>query len=166
MRGAENKTMEWLKDKAWTLVLAIAFAMYAVGVASYATGYQKGKAAEAGRHAQQQVQVNTQVKEKQDDRQDKADEAGAAAEIALAKAHADADAARADGDRVRDELAAANRRATRAATELTGERKAAAERERVYTELLSESTRLVEIYARAADLSYERGRGCEAAWPE
>lgn len=140
--------------------------LVAIGVASYATGHQKGEAAEAGRHAQQQVQVNTQVKEKRDERQDKVDEAGEATEIALAKAHADAYAARADGDRVRDELTAANRRATRAATELTGERKAAAERERVYTELLSESTRLVEIYARAADLSYEQGRGCEAAWPE
>ena len=97
---------------------------------------------------------------------DKADEAGAAAEIALAKARTTADAARADGDRVRDELAAANRRAARASAELTGERKAAAERERVYTELLSESTRLVEVYARAADFAYERGLACQKAWPE
>lgn len=99
---------------------------------------------------------------------DKADEAGAAAEIALAKAHTAADAARADGDRVRDELAAANRRAARASAELTGERKAAAERERerVYTELLSESTRLVEVYARAADFAYERGLACQKVWPE
>lgn len=97
---------------------------------------------------------------------DKADEAGAAAEIALAKAHTAADAARADGDRVRDELAAANRRAARASAELTGERKAAAERERMYTIMLDESTRLVEIYARAADLAYERGLACQNAWPE
>lgn len=153
--------MEWLKDKAWTLVLLVV-----VGLGGSAVGYQKGEAAEAGRHAQQQVQVNIQTKEKQDERQDKADEAGAAAEIALAKAHAAADAARADGDRVRDELAAANRRAARASAELTGERKAAAERERVYTELLSESTRLVEVYARAADFAYERGLACQKAWPE
>lgn len=98
---------------------------------------------------------------------DKADEAGAAAEIALAKAHAAAaDAARADGDRVRDELAAANRRAARASAELTGERKAAAERERMYTIMLDESTRLVEVYARAADFAYERGLACQNAWPE
>lgn len=153
--------MEWLKDKVGMLALLVVG-----GLACYAVGYQRGEAAEAGRHAQQQVQVNTQTKEKQDERQDKADEAGAAAEIALAKAHAAADAARADGDRVRDELAAANRRAARASAELTGERKAAAERERVYTELLSESTRLVEVYARAADFAYERGLACQKAWPE
>ena len=115
---------------------------------------------------QANVETVTQTKEKQDERQDKADEAGAAAEIALAKAYTAADAARADGDRVRDELAAANRRAARASAELTGERKAAAERERMYTIMLDESTRLVEIYARAADLAYERGLACQNAWPK
>lgn len=153
--------MEWLKDKAWMLVLVATM----LGSTAWVS-YNKGVEAEAGRHAQQQVQVNTQTKEKQDERQDKADEAGEAAEIALAKAHAAADAARADGDRVRDELAAANRRAARASAELTGERKAAAERERMYTIMLDESTRLVEVYARAADLSYERGLACQNAWPK
>lgn len=153
--------MGWLKDKAWAMAL-----LMVIGVLSYATGYRKGEAAEDGRYARQQIQVNTQVKEKQDDRQDKADKAGAVAEMALAKAHAAAYAARADGDRVRYELAAANRRATRAAAKLTGERKAAAERERMYTIMLGESTKLVEIYARAADLAYERGLACQNAWPE
>lgn len=153
--------MEWLKDKAWTLVLLVV-----VGMGGSVVGYQKGKLDKQVETLQANVETVTQTKEKQDERQDKADEAGEATEIALAKAHAAADAARADGDRVRDELAAANRRAARAAAELTGERKAAAERERLYTKLLDESTRLVEIYARAADDAWERGRGCEAAWPE
>lgn len=153
--------MEWLKDKAWTLVLLVV-----VGLGGSVVGYQKGKLDKQVETLQANVETVTQTKEKQDERQDKADEAGAAAEIALAKAHTAADAARADGDRVRDELAAANRRAARASAELTGERKAAAERERMYTIMLDESTRLVEIYARAADLAYERGLACQNAWPE
>lgn len=152
--------MEWLKDKAWTLVLLVV-----VGLGGSVVGYQKGKLDKQVETLQANVETVTQTKEKQDERQDKADEAGAAAEIALAKAHA-ADAARADGDRVRDELAAANHRAARASAELTGERKAAAERERMYTVMLSESTRLVEVYARAADLAYERGLACQNAWPK
>lgn len=153
--------MEWLKDKAWTLVLLVV-----VGLGGSVVGYQKGKLDKQVETLQANVETVTQTKEKQDERQDKADEAGAAAEIALAKARTAADAARADGDRVRDELAAANRRAARASAELTGERKAAAERERMYTIMLDESTRLVEIYARAADLAYERGLACQKAWPE
>lgn len=127
--------MEWLKDKAWTLVLLVV-----VGLGGSVVGYQKGKLDKQVETLQANVETVTQTKEKQDERQDKADEAGAAAEIALAKACT--------------------------AAELTGERKAAAERERVYTELLSESTRLVEVYARAADFAYERGLACQKAWPE
>lgn len=153
--------MEWLKDRAVMLVL-----LFVVAVGGYLVGYGDGEAAEAARNTEQQLNINREKKEKQDERQDKADEADRVAADRLAAAQADADAARASGDRVRRQLEEASGRAARAAAQLTGERKAAAQREAVYTELLAESTRLVEYYSAEADRVRARGEACEAAWPK
>lgn len=153
--------MDWIKTNALLVLVAIVL-MAGVSV----TSYQKGKEDERASQLQTKLDVSNQKQEKQNERQDKADQASQTGEDALAKATADADAARDDADGVRRQLATANARAAREAASATGERKAAAERERVYTELLDESTRLVQVYARAAEEARTRGETCEGAWPE
>lgn len=153
--------MEWLKSQAMNILLIIV-----VGVGGMMFGYQKGQESERVKQLTEQAVVTTAVQEKRDERQNEVDRADDAAALALAQTDVSAYAARAVGDGVRLELAQANSRATRAAAQLTGERKAAAERERVYTRLLDESTRMVEVYAAAADRNYQRGLACEKAWPK
>lgn len=99
-------------------------------------------------------------------RQADADEASKEGTAALATVEDDAAGARSAGDRLRRQLADATRRAEREGTELAGERKAAADRERVYTELLARSTTAIEFYAREADRSRAAGLICARAWPK
>lgn len=153
--------MEWLKANALKIIFIVLGVVYVSMIS-----YQKGKEDQVASQLQEKLNVTEQKQEKQDERQGKADQASQTGEIALAKVHTTADAVRSDADSVRDQLAAANARAAREAARATGERKAAAERERVYTNMLAESTRLVEIYARAADLARTRGEVCEQSWPE
>lgn len=149
----------------WMVIAIMLGVLGVTGTVAYRKGHAEGEAVITAQWSAAREKAVAQKRETENALQTKADKAGQKGNDALVAAEHDADRARTAGDRLREQLSAEAHRADAEGARLTGERKAAAQRERVLTELLGQSTRAVEQYARAADQSYQRGLTCEEAWP-